>query len=901
MVKSLFRPGTRLAPAAVLLASLVAYGPTLANDFVYDDVELLVENTQLKAAFAGAPGPDGRPRAYFREMLTQDFSRLGVVGDSPRNVRRLGYYRPVIVLSYIVDAWFWSSVTSHPPGAPFRPWKLEWNRLNPVGFHLTNVLFHALNSLLVLFLVRTLTRRPRVALTAGLLFAVHPIHAESVCWIAGRTDVIAATFFLAAFWAYLRWRRLRGPSRRVAYGAALALFVVAILTKEAALVLPAILLALELVHSHPRGLTRWKSCLAAVPFLAAALIYLVVRSQLRSGDPFDSFVDPKTLAPMSVLTLAATFLKAGAWYLGKCLCPYPMNLYADVGFIAAGDVVAWAPFFLLHAALAALAVTLAIGRRAPLLAFSILAFYLSLGPLSSILPGTRLARFVEDQEFPVAERFLYLPSLFVVLALAGLLFRPRTTTVRRGAAAVALALVTLVAVGLDIRRSAVYRTGLSFFTEAGRVSPLSARMQAGLGGQYLARYEPENALTHYRYGRHLVDDVHGRANYPPIQAGLADAYRMMNDIPRTVEAWKTAMNQESNNPEIPLELANLAWTQAVLHMDVARLGFAYHMARRAVHQAPRDPRATQVQMHIDRARATWNAYFKENRRDDEALYSLGMTFFMPAMGALNDPIEPRFGEALTLFQLGLKFTAAVASEPERYPRATRIRAELKARHDEALGRAREATANTVARFPGGAAAHYQRARVLAAGWRATQNRALHDEALAEYRVAARINPGFVEAVVDLSRMLQALDRNDEGLALVRAGVDALLEPRPIHDWVAPMQPYRALDLIRETAARPEAPVVWKNMAVEELDKIVTRLEARVGTPEGKKNADDWDDLGWFLDYAGATTERPELFPRAAEAFKQALALNPRHPRAGRNLELIQEKLKRLQAREKEKP
>jgi len=904
MVKSPARFRTRLAAAVILVASIAAYGPTLANGFVYDDVELLVENAQLQAAFAGAPGLDGRPRGWFGEMLGQDFSRLGQVDAPPPNVRPLGYFRPVIVLSYIADAWFWSSIAAYPPGEPLRVWKLEWTRLNPVGFHLTNVLFHALNGLLVFLAVRTLTRRPRIALAAGLLFAVHPIHAESVCWIAGRTDVIATTFLLAALWAYLRSRRRRGTPRVLACAASLALFVVAALTKESTLVLPAILLALELILAHPRGLTRWRASLAALPFLAVAVIYLVARGRLGSGEPtgFDSFVDAKSLQPIPVFTLAATFLKAGAWYLGKCLWSFPMNLYADVGFLEAGEPAAWAPFLALHAALAILAAVLAIRRRAPILAFSVFAFYLSLGPVSSILPGTRLARFVEDQAFPVAERFLYVPSFFVVLALAVLFFRARTSRAGRGAAVAALALITAASVGIGIRRSAVYRTGMSFFMAASRVTPTSARLQVGIGARYLARYEPENALFRYRYARHLVDEVHGRANYPPIQAGLAAAYRMMNDFPRAVDAWQVAMNEEPNNPEIPLALANLAWTQAVLHMDLARLEFAHHMARRAVHQAPGDPRTTTIQLHINLARNTWNAYFKENRREDKVLQSLGQTFYVPAMAALNDPNGPRFGDAVTLFHLGLRFTASVEQQTERYPRTMEVRAALGSKLDESLGRARTATAQTLERFPGGAAAHFRRGRVLAAGGRATGDRSLEDEALACYLTAARLDPGFVQAVVDAGRLLQARDRNEEGLALVRAGVEFLLTCRPIHGWEAPIQPYRALDMIRETSGRPEAPAVWKAMAVEQIDTILGRVQARVRTSEGAKNADWWDDLGWFLDYAGATTDRPALFARAAEAFRKALALNPRHPRAGRNLEVIEEKLKQLESNEKkEKP
>src|SRR5579862_2830602 len=182
----------------ILLLVLISYGQSLDYGFVWDDHQLIVDNPKIKSVES------------IRQVLTNDFWN---VGYGRRDDTR-GFYRPLITLSYLADYSIWG--------------------LNPKGYHLTNVIAHAIASVLAYFLALILLRRPTHALLSAVLFAVHPTHVESVCWISGRTDVFCGVFFLLAWIAVLRLLETSRPSPgwlTVTVGAYLA----ALLCKETAL------------------------------------------------------------------------------------------------------------------------------------------------------------------------------------------------------------------------------------------------------------------------------------------------------------------------------------------------------------------------------------------------------------------------------------------------------------------------------------------------------------------------------------------------------------------------------------------------------------------------------------------------------------------------------------------
>lgn len=163
--------------------------------------------------------------------------------------------RPTLAFSYWLDA--------------------RWGAANPIGYHVSNIVLHALNALFVLAIGRRTLGLPWVwSGIAALLFAVMPVHAETVNWISGRADSIPSLFFLAAFFCFNYWRTNGGTGW---YGVALLACFLALFSKQSAIVLPVIIVAYEALTPGPHRMLSWRRLSAYLPFVALTAGYLALR------------------------------------------------------------------------------------------------------------------------------------------------------------------------------------------------------------------------------------------------------------------------------------------------------------------------------------------------------------------------------------------------------------------------------------------------------------------------------------------------------------------------------------------------------------------------------------------------------------------------------------------------
>ena len=180
---------------ALVCLTLAAYAPTYDAGFVWDDDTFILVDTELSSL-------QGLGKIWF------DF------GATPQ-------YYPVVFTSFWLEQHVWGS----------------W----PGGYHVVNVLLHVVNALLLGLLLRTLSV-PGAWLAAS-IFALHPVHVESVAWVSERKNVLSAFFYLTSSLAYLRFRDSSGSApAKALYGVSLALFVVAVLSKTVVASLPAAIL-----------------------------------------------------------------------------------------------------------------------------------------------------------------------------------------------------------------------------------------------------------------------------------------------------------------------------------------------------------------------------------------------------------------------------------------------------------------------------------------------------------------------------------------------------------------------------------------------------------------------------------------------------------------------------------
>lgn len=220
---------------AALLSGGLAFGVTLNGHFLGDDFGYI-------ARFSRLPFSDW-PRLFVHEWSD------GMWGLQLRELR------PFTALSLMIDARFWGG--------------------NASGYRVTNLLIHAICATLVgLIAWRSTGRSLMVGLAGAVLFAWHPAHAEPVLWITGRVDVLATLFYLAGFYAFLRYRETLSGLSLVLFTSA---YAAAAFSKEFGLTLPAMLVAADLLWclSATKNSTARKTWNLVAPYIGAASVLLV--------------------------------------------------------------------------------------------------------------------------------------------------------------------------------------------------------------------------------------------------------------------------------------------------------------------------------------------------------------------------------------------------------------------------------------------------------------------------------------------------------------------------------------------------------------------------------------------------------------------------------------------------
>ena len=267
-----------------------------------------------------------------------------------------------------------------------------------LGYHLVNILLHATAALLVALVLRRL-HVPGAYLAAA-IFALHPVHVESVAWITEQKNTLSGVFYLAAMLVYLRFDQTRKKS---IYGCALGLFLLALLSKTVSATLPG---ALLVILWWQRGRLSWrKDVLPLLPFfvlgvLGGLLTAWVERTVIRAeGAAFE-------------FTIVERFLIAGraiCFYLGKLF--WPVNLTFIYPRWQVSQAIAWQYLFPAGALLLAAALWPVRRRwRAPLAA---LLFF-----IGTLFPALGFLNVFPFRYSLVADHFQYLASLGVITLVA---------------------------------------------------------------------------------------------------------------------------------------------------------------------------------------------------------------------------------------------------------------------------------------------------------------------------------------------------------------------------------------------------------------------------------------------------------------------------------------------------
>lgn len=621
------------ALALVVFCAIVPYLNTLANAFVYDDETQVLDNPYILSF------------SHLRAIFTSGvWSYAGVQGAT-------NYYRPVMTLGYLLCFKLFGATA--------------W------GFHLANLLLHAAVACLLFVLTEKLFRKRDVALLAAAAFALHPIHTEAVAWIASVTELEVAFFFLLAFWLYLAVPSLSGRRYAVVYAGMAGSFVLALLSKEQALMLPAVATVYEHFYREDRAQTGFRAKLARYGALWLLLgAYLVFR--VRSLGTFAPVLHYSGLTRFQV-ALSAVAL-AGK-YLEKLLWPVHLKLFyefhksaspLDPGFLwgMAGGVVCLGLFALLW-------------RRARRISFGLVWLFATLLPVLN-------AHWLAVNAF--SERYLYLPSVgFCWLLAWGFLLLWKSAAGKspawRKALAGGLALVAVLSAARIVTRNRVWRDDLTLYSTALAASPGAYPIRLNLGAVYFNRGEVKQAEQQWLAALESAPDN------PTLWNDLGLAYQAERRYSEAVAMFRKALALRHDYADPHLNLG-------VLYERLEMLSEAENEMRAAVVLAP-------LNLHAhNRLGSLYLGEVRLAQAETEFAASLAIAPNVVAYDGLGEvnllrgapgPAARAFEQALSLNPDGvmarLKLGALYAGQGRKAEAIAQYSAVLKIQPDNALARA----------------------------------------------------------------------------------------------------------------------------------------------------------------------------------------------------------------------
>lgn len=455
--------------------ALAASATSIGNGFAYDDVYLIARSPRMHS-FAGA----------WREFAHTYWPEQSG-GDG---------YRPLTIMIFRAE------------------WALGGG--NPLVFHVTNVALHALTAVVVFWLATALLPLA-AAWIAAALYAVHPVHVEAIANVVGQSELWVALWLALAVGLFVHGRR-GGPVTPRRWAAIGALYAIALLFKENAIVLPALLLAAEGTVVSDRAPLPVRFRALRLPLLALALVavvYLWARSAVVIGgfsgfQPYIVFQALNLSATNRILTMvgaAPEWLRLFLWP-ARLMTEYAPP-YIDV---AQGPSVTQVPGALVL--LGVLGLMIACWRRSPATSFGIAWIVVTLLPASN---------FVVPAGFIIAERTLLLPSVGAMIAVASLVpwlyARLETRRVAQYSSAMGVGVLLALGVWRSSTRNPVWKNNETLFRQAIVDSPQSYRAHFMLGVLLFEERRKTEGEAHYRMALRLFP-------YDPLMAvALAEQYR----------------------------------------------------------------------------------------------------------------------------------------------------------------------------------------------------------------------------------------------------------------------------------------------------------------------------------------------------------------------------------------
>ena len=518
-----------LAAVFAAVAAFLMFSPTIGYKFLrYDDEIYISNNLHLRPLTAD----------NLVWMFTHPYFES---------------YTPLALLSHALDARLWGD--------------------DARGHHLTNVMLHALNTALVLMLsflvISASVRRPGGgadvraglwgAVIAALMFALHPLRVESVAWVSDRKDLLMGFFVFSSLLMYTLYALQSGAPRAVRWRrAALVLFILAILSKSAALVTPLVMVVLDFVvrrdaWANVRGLLKEKSWFFVVMILGGLVAF-----QASGEMAYHYAIEHLTTGEKLLLPFYSA-----AFFLFKFLWPHPLvPIYTapENGMLAIGVAVSLA--------ITAGVVVLAARKRTVLPLLAWVSYLVVLVPvLAGVSAGIQ----------PWADRYTYVPFLGPIILAGGWVGALRSRSGRQGWAAVPVigsAVAIAICALLSAQQMPYWADSLVLWKHAESHAPESGPLiLVPLGTAYHHAGQPDSAIAMYRRA------VAVEPRYAQAYFSMGEAFASKGETGTAVELYLETLRRDSSHVGAKNDLAGI-------YLNVGRMPEAIGLYRRLVAAEP---------------------------------------------------------------------------------------------------------------------------------------------------------------------------------------------------------------------------------------------------------------------------------------------------------------------------
>lgn len=508
---------------------------------------------------------------------------------------------------------------------------LDWQLYgsNPVGHHLTNLLFHITNSILVFLILNYITGRPRRSIAVAALFAVHPLHVESVAWVAERKDVLSTFFWLLTMLAYIRYTRQPSVGKYVIIP---LIFMLGLLSKPMLVSLPLVLLLIDYWPLNRLGagkISLWRLVSEKIPLiiLAACSCIVTIWAQSSGGSVGSLIVYPLGVRVDNAIISCIIYLEKTFWPVGlSVFYPHPGTGIPIWKIIGSG---------LLIAAITAYAIRCA--RSRPYVIVGWLWYLITLLPVIGLM---------QVGQQGMADRYTYIPLLGIFTALIWIIsdlaihgVNERRDARFRLSFSIFGIIVILILTACTRHQVRYWRNNEALFRHAIAATSGNVLAHYNLGGILLEQGKIDEAIHHYREVLRLSPGS------PDAEMNLGKALMERGDLKEARDCFSTALSA-GKDP---------AAAHKALGMVLARLG-----------------NFKESEFHYDEA-------IKIDSSDESAYLGLGN--ILAAQNKFADAetryrkaiaLRPNFGDAHYKLGLALQYQGRNAESVQEYEKAIMI-------------------------------------------------------------------------------------------------------------------------------------------------------------------------------------------------------------------------------------